>query len=219
MELGKSVIVIVTGILALAGMGVLISRAATHDLFLAELFVGSLLAIFAVVTWVFIFRDTPFSWMLTTFYFSLLLVFILFAYFHAAQGLLIMTGAVAAGIVGQMTAALGTGTAEGQGWQETQKENQEKPESWYDTQADNVLKHEEPVAKNVTVMPYSIQQKTEPKQEEEKSLGMYLASRIGKKFHLPDCGWTQRMSAENMIWLKDRQDALERNLEPCYCVK
>ncbi len=219
MDLNRSVGVIVTSILALTGLIVLISRAASKNLFLAELFFGTLLAIFAVIIWVLVFRNTAISWLYSTFYFSLLLLFILFAYFNAAKGILVMTGSVVSGILGLALSTIAISEAEDELEAEEKVEavGEEIPETWYELSANKFDEEEDIVDKKAKIMPYSDEGKI-VMEKKTKAAGKYIASKIGRKFHIPDCGWAEKIDNNNRIWLKNKEDALEHGLEPCYCV-
>ena len=205
MDLTKTIAVIASSILVLAGVGLLISRA-EGGIFIVELFFASLFVIAVIFAWYLAAQDTPLSWLLNTFYFSLLLIFTLIVYFNASYGILIFLGIVLVGITGLAVSSISVGEAK----------TPEEMETWHELKTETIVPEKEDVI-NTTfkVEAYGL----EKKEEEKSTLGKFLASRIGKKFHLPDCGWTQKIQNENRIWLKDKQDALEHGLEPCYCVK
>ncbi|MBI2546099.1 hypothetical protein HYV81_02880 [Candidatus Woesearchaeota archaeon] len=209
MDLTKTLAVIATSALVLTGIGLLVSRT-EGNAFLAELFFVTIFIIAAIFAWHLAVQDTPFSWLLNTFYFSLLLIFALIVYFNAPYGILVMLGTVLVGITGLAVSSVSVGEAE----------IPEEKETWHEIKTETIVPEQEDVI-NTTfkVEPYGFEKKEEKAEEEKSTLGKFVASRIGKKFHLPDCGWTQKIQNENRIWLKDKQDALEHGLEPCYCVK
>jgi len=223
MDISRDVGVIVTSILALTGLIVLISRANSKNLFLAELFFVTLLVIFAVIVWILVFRNTTISWLFSTFYFSLLLLFILFAYFNATKGILVMTGSATFGLLGLALSTIAINDTEDE--VEERKEEitgqESVAEAWYEISGNTNLKEEEEkVDKKAKIMPYGLEEESYAESKANvKTKGKYIASKIGKKFHSPDCGWAVKIDDANKTWLKDKQDALKHELEPCYCVR
>ena len=47
------------------------------------------------------------------------------------------------------------------------------------------------------------------------SKGKYVGHKKTKKFHHPYCRWAQKMNPENQIWLKSRQEAIDKGYIPC----
>lgn len=43
----------------------------------------------------------------------------------------------------------------------------------------------------------------------------YVGSTRSKKFHRPDCDWAQRISPDNRVEFKSREEAIEAGYEPC----
>jgi hypothetical protein len=47
----------------------------------------------------------------------------------------------------------------------------------------------------------------------------YVASKTGKKYHMPKCDFAKKISRKNRIWLNDKAEAKKLKLKPCACVK
>jgi len=47
----------------------------------------------------------------------------------------------------------------------------------------------------------------------------YVASRLKEPFHYPTCRWAQKISEENLIGFKTRQQALDSGRRPCKVCK
>jgi len=70
---------------------------------------------------------------------------------------------------------------------------------------------------------YSVEAKAEktaktPKNK-EKSSSKFVASKSGKKYHVPSCDWAKKISAKNKITFDSEKDAKKKKLKPCACVK
>lgn len=46
----------------------------------------------------------------------------------------------------------------------------------------------------------------------------YLASKTGKKFHLPECVLAKKISKKNRIWLNGKKEAKQKGYKPCKCI-
>ncbi len=62
---------------------------------------------------------------------------------------------------------------------------------------------------------------TEKKQKLAKkySPGKFIASVAGTKYHSPKCDWAKKISKKNIVWLKDKSDAVKQGYKPCNCMK
>ncbi len=241
MDINKYIAMIITTILALTGSAVLVSRAEAKSLLVAELFIGSLLIIFGIFIWILMLEDTSISWLLSTFYFSFLLFFILFVYFNASKGILVMIGSITVGMTGLAISSTSVGIIsvskeEGiEEWKANNRADRRESDVRYEIKRNAMAKSaladkgEETFYKSEVSMQH-VENKEHTKSEnivntenvidtKEFSLGKYIASKKGKKFHMLKCGWTQKIISSNKIWLKDKQNALEHGLEPCYCVR
>jgi predicted membrane protein len=47
----------------------------------------------------------------------------------------------------------------------------------------------------------------------------YIASKSGKKYHMPKCDFAKKISRKNRIWLNDQAEAKKMKLKPCNCIK
>lgn len=57
------------------------------------------------------------------------------------------------------------------------------------------------------------------KVEGHKLKTKYLASKTGKGYHSPDCIFAKKISKDNQVWLKDKEDAGSKGYKPHNCVK
>ncbi len=48
----------------------------------------------------------------------------------------------------------------------------------------------------------------------EPNTGLYVGSKSGSKYHLPNCPGAQRISAENKVWFASKEDALAKGYTP-----
>lgn len=61
---------------------------------------------------------------------------------------------------------------------------------------------------------------TKPAVEKEAAVAIeYLASKNSKRFHLPDCIWTRRISARNLVTYKTLAEAADDGKSPCKTCK
>ena len=49
--------------------------------------------------------------------------------------------------------------------------------------------------------------------------GKYVASKTGKKFHVPKCDWAKKINKSRQVWFNDQDEAKQKGLKPCDCVK
>jgi len=65
----------------------------------------------------------------------------------------------------------------------------------------------------------------EPADEEKSEVttsfepGKYLASKTGKKFHIPKCDWAKRIKKKSQVWLNDKDEAKKKGYKACDCIK
>jgi len=64
--------------------------------------------------------------------------------------------------------------------------------------------------------------KEAPKIEDIKvnfSPGKYVASEIGKKYHIPKCDFAKKINKNNIVWFDDKSDAKRKGYMPCKCIE
>lgn len=49
--------------------------------------------------------------------------------------------------------------------------------------------------------------------------GKYVASKSGKKFHVPKCDWAKRIKKKSQVWFNDKDEAKKEGYKACSCVK
>ena len=54
--------------------------------------------------------------------------------------------------------------------------------------------------------------------KKEFSPGKYIASKTGKKYHIPKCDWAKRIKESNRIWFDSKEEAEEKGLKACDCI-
>lgn len=65
----------------------------------------------------------------------------------------------------------------------------------------------------------------EPVEEEKSEVttsfepGKYVASKTGKKFHVPKCDWAKRIKKKSQVWFDEKSEAKKKGYKPCDCVK
>lgn len=47
----------------------------------------------------------------------------------------------------------------------------------------------------------------------------YIGNKNSKKFHLPDCQWTEKIAPGNRVYFKSRDEAIKAGYEPCKVCK
>jgi len=52
-----------------------------------------------------------------------------------------------------------------------------------------------------------------------KQSGKFVASSIGRKYHLAECDLAKKIIKKNIIWFKTKSEAEEHQYKPCNCVK
>lgn len=69
--------------------------------------------------------------------------------------------------------------------------------------------------------PRRVEQEREDREQHAESSEQfpYIASKRGGKFHLRTCPFINKINPENRIELRDRDEARERELKPCECVR
>ena len=53
----------------------------------------------------------------------------------------------------------------------------------------------------------------------KKSLSKLIASKSGKKYHVPGCDWAKQINPKNKVFFDSEAQAKEKGLKPCSCVK
>jgi methylphosphotriester-DNA--protein-cysteine methyltransferase len=49
--------------------------------------------------------------------------------------------------------------------------------------------------------------------------GSYVASKTAEPFHLPSCKWVQKISKDNIVYYKTKEDAIKDGHRPCKVCK
>jgi len=49
--------------------------------------------------------------------------------------------------------------------------------------------------------------------------GKYVASKTGKKFHVPKCEWAKKINPKKMVWFDDKKQAKSKGYGDCNCTK
>jgi len=49
--------------------------------------------------------------------------------------------------------------------------------------------------------------------------GNYVASKTAEPFHLPSCKWVQKISKDNIVYYKTKEDAIKDGHRPCKVCK
>ncbi len=49
--------------------------------------------------------------------------------------------------------------------------------------------------------------------------GKYVASKMGKKFHIPKCDWAEKIHEKRRVWFESKEEAEKEGFKACECVK
>jgi hypothetical protein len=49
--------------------------------------------------------------------------------------------------------------------------------------------------------------------------GTFIASKTGKKYHVPKCDWAEKINPNRRIWFSDAKEAKKEGYKACDCVK
>lgn len=64
----------------------------------------------------------------------------------------------------------------------------------------------------------SIPEKTAEKVEEYYP-GKFLASKTGKKYHVPKCDFAKKIPNKRQVWFNEKKEAAKKGYKPCKCIK